>query len=363
MKIVFVLPSIKNNGGVARVTTLKANYLVETWKYDVHIICQDEEKSNSFFDLNSKITLHYVPKKDNPFTYLYSFYKSVSLLLKEINAKNAIIVDNGFKGFMLPFFVKISTNLIFEVHGSRFENITKKISLKTSILNSFRVFGLKKYKKVLFLNKESAKEWNFQNPLIVSNPLPFQTNKTSTLKNKKVICVARHSHEKGLDSLLKIWKNVSKDNLEWNLEIYGEETAYSKYLYEVVENLNIQKSVLFKKPIQNIQDVYLNASVLAMTSRYEGFGLVLIEAMSCGLPVIAFDCEIGPRTIIEDSVNGFLIEFGDNLAFEKKLNAILKQEIDLNNLIKNGLEKAQEYDLLTTFQIWKEMVEANYKLL
>ena len=356
MKIVFIVPSIKNNGGVARVTTLKANYFIENWNYQVAIICQDEKSSDSFFYLNSGIKLYYLSKNSGNFNYIFSYYMQVNTLLENLKPNAVIVGDNGFKGFMMSCFIKFKTNLVLEIHTSRFENINKGFSSATFLKNSFRFLGLKNYDKVIFLNEESAKEWNVANPILIPNPLPFKANKKSARTTKKVICIARHSHEKGLDRLLLIWSNVSKENSDWHLEIYGEETNYSKYLFELVDNYKIKDSVVFKQPIHNIEDAYLGSSVLVMTSRYEGFGLVLIEAMTCGLPVIAYDCPIGPKNIIVNNVSGFLIQDDNQKEFEEKLSQILKNQIDLSKIIQNGINTAENYNLAQIADKWRDVI-------
>ncbi len=357
MKIVFLLPSIKNSGGVARVTALKINYIIEKWNYEVHVISQDVENSESFFNLNNKSTIYCLPKNKGEYKYILYHYNKVNALLKKIQPNVVIVCDNGFKGFMAPYLVKKTENLILEVHGSRFEYIFEKSTFFGKLKNRLKIFGLKKFKKVIFLNNESAKEWNYKDPIIIPNPLPFQSTPTSNLNTKKVLCIARHSYEKGIDRLLKIWKNVSRVNPDWQLEIVGEETDYSKYLFKLVSLYQLENSVIFKKPVANISTSYLDASVYVMTSRFEGFGLVLIEAMSCGLPVIAYNCEIGPGTIIENNVNGFLIDDGNAVEFEYTLNQILKDKIDLKNSIRNGIATSKKYDLMNTLQIWIKNIQ------
>lgn len=356
MKIVFIVPSIKNNGGVARVTSLKANYLIENWNYEIEIICQDEKNGDSFFPINSAITIHYLSKNKGNFNYIVNYYKQLNLVVNKIRPNNIIVGDNGFKGFMTAYFIRFKSNLIFEIHTSRFEIIKKSFSFSTFLKNSFRSFGLTKYDKVIFLNKESAKEWHIKNPILIPNPLPFQTYMKSERATKKVICIARHSYEKGIDRLLLIWSNVSKENPDWQLEIYGEETNYSNYLFKLVQNYKIQDSVFFKKPIQNIQEVYLNSSIYVMASRHEGFGLVLIEAMSCGLPVVAYDCPIGPKNIVDNNHNGFLIEDNNHKKFEEKLNQILKNQIDLSLIIQNGIKTAENYNLEQIANKWRNAI-------
>mgnify|MGYP003605794834 FL=1 len=280
----------------------------------------------------------------------------VNTLLENLKPNAVIVGYNCFKGFIMSCFIKFKTNLVLEIHTSRFENINKGFSSATFLKNSFRFLGLKDYDKVIFLNEESAKEWNVANPILIPNPLPFQTNKKSARTAKKVICIARHSQEKGLDRLLLIWSNVNKENSDWDLEIYGEETNYSKYLFELVDNYKIKDSVVFKQPIRNIEDAYLESSVLVMTSRYEGFGLVLIEAMTCGLPVIAYDCPIGPKNIIVNNVSGFLIQDDNQKEFEEKLSQILKNQIDLSKIIQNGINTAENYNLAQIADKWRDVI-------
>ena len=109
------------------------------------------------------------------------------------------------------------------------------------------------------------------------------------------------------------------------MEIYGKIDKEKKHI-KLAEKLGISENVLFFKPVKNIQDKYKEASIYALSSRSEGFGMVLIEAMAYGIPCVAFDCPCGPSGIISNGVNGFLVPNGDITALSDKINKLIEDE-------------------------------------
>jgi glycosyltransferase involved in cell wall biosynthesis len=184
----------------------------------------------------------------------------------------------------------------------------------------------------------------------------FNTNQFPNLNSKKVITVARHSYEKGLDRLLLIWEKVVEKYPDWKLEIYGKYSA-DLNLEQLAQSLKINDNVSFYEPVKDINYKYLNASFYIMTSHYEGFPMVLLEAMASGLPCVAYDCPCGPRAIIQNNENGFLVENGNLDAFVQKIELLIEDEnlrIQMGQNAKNSISK---YDLYIIMMQWKKLFE------
>lgn len=359
MKILYIVSKINNEGGVARVISVKANYLIENLGYKVCILTQNEGDFPFFFDFNPKIELHDIILKGNKIDFFIQYVKKLNQKIKFIKPDLIIVCDNGLKSFAIPFILKTKIPIIFESHGSKFiqENQKNKFQFLTKAKLLFKDYSANKFAKFVALSDESLKEWDVRNGVIIPNPLWFKTNQYSGLKSKRVIAVSRHSYEKGLDRLLLIWSKVIEKHPDWNLDIYGKSNIDID-LREIAKSLDISKNVTFYEPVKNINDKYLEASFYVMTSYYEGFPMVLIEAMASGLPCIAYDCPCGPRAIINNNENGFLIENGNLYSFVQKIELLIEDENIRIEMGKKSHKSAEKYNLEFIMQQWKLLFES-----
>jgi len=328
MKILYLAPKIYGEGGLARVLSIKTNYLIEKYKYQVEIISQNQDDSLLFFEFNSAIKFHNIPRSNGMLRNYISYRKLLNKLISEIKPDFIVVCDFGYKGFLTPVLISTKIPTFFEAHGSLYNEsepfkdyFVFRFGHKLKYM--LRSFCAKKFEAFIVLSNDSLKEWDVKNSFVIPNPNWINTQYSATLKSKKVIIVARHSYEKGLDRLLKIWKIVSVSNPDWVLEIFGKKSE-SIDLKALANKLNISSSVTFFEPQKDIVERYLGASIYVMTSRSEGLPMVLIEAMSCGLPVVAFDCPIGPRAIIDSNKNGFLIQDENYDDFIEKLELLMQ---------------------------------------
>ena len=359
MKILYITPILNGEGGVARILSIKANYFIENFNYQIDILTQNEGNTSLFFDFNPKIGLYDMSLKGNKISILFEYKKRLQYHIKLLNPDLIIVCDFGLKGFLVPFLINTKKPIIFEAHGSlynesRYYKVTFFSKLTHQIKYSYRNFGAKRFDLFIALSKESLKEWDLKKGVVIPNPAVVNSDFVASLTSEKVIVVARHSFEKGLDRMLHIWKIVTKKHKDWKLEIYGTEDQ-SLDLKSLAVALNISDSVRFYEPVKDIENKYLDSAIYAMTSRSEGFPMVLLEAMSCGLPVVAFDCPIGPKSIITNNEDGFLIPDDNFELFATKLNELI-EDIDLRKKVGCAAQKSMEkYNIETIMKTWNEL--------
>ncbi|TDE02277.1 glycosyltransferase family 4 protein [Flavobacterium sandaracinum] len=359
MKLLYVVPNINNEGGVARVLSIKANYLIEKLGYEVHILTQNEGFSPLFYSFNSNIFFHDMVLKGNLLQFFNSFSIGLKTKIKTIQPDVIIVCDNGLKAYLIPFILKIKIPLVLEMHSSKFieerkldKSIFTKAVAKATLV--FKKIGIQQYDRFVVETSGSIAEWNIKNTIVIPNPLWFASNKVSALENKKGIAVGRHTYEKGFDRLLQIWKKVVAKHPDWILEVYGKSSG-NVDLKVVAENLNIGNNIVFHEPVQDIEQKYLEASFYLMTSRFEGFGMVLIEAMASGLPCVAYDCPCGPRGIISQGEDGFLIKNGNESDYVKAVETLIENNTVRNEMGTKAKVSSKKYHIDAIMETWNQL--------
>lgn len=179
----------------------------------------------------------------------------------------------------------------------------------------------------------------------------FENNKKSTLSNKIIISVGRLDKQKSFDKALLIWKEVQKKYPDWEYHIYGQGED-KNILDKIIKENDLSKNTFIHNPEKNIQKVYTNASILIMTSIFEGWGLVLTEAMSTGIPCVAYGCKCGPKDIIDNGINGFCIPEEDIKRFQTALESLIANENLRHKMGNAAYHKSQQYNCNNIMQQW-----------
>ena len=375
LKLVYITPALYMAGGVERVLTLKANYFAEHFGYDITIILTEGKDKPLFYPLSNKIkvinlnigfeklwTCSFIRKI---FVYLKKqrqFKKAltnelmrirpditISLLRREINFINDIKDGSRKIG---ELHVNRANYRNFEANDSNFIK-----SLFARFWMHSLVAKLKKLDRFVVLTEEDKEAWpELKNIRVIPDPLSFLPTKYSELKEKRVIAVGRYVYQKGFDLLLQAWSKIEKLYPDWQLAIFGDgdRTPYENQMKALGINDN---SCHLNGPTSNIQQEYINSSIFVFTSRFEGFGMVLVEAMACGLPVVSFDCPCGPKDIVKDNEDGILVENGNIEA----LCASLIRLMDDNSLrlimSEAGQKNAKRFGIEQIAERWKSLFE------
>lgn len=358
MKLLYITNGINGSGGLERVLSIKASYLADILGYDVHIAGLNNSTSNLFYNFSNAIRLHNIAVSGNPINYIKSYVSGFKKLVKEVNPDIIIVCDDGLKGFFIPTIIGKSIPIIYERHVSKSIEVRKNASVFKMINTKMKLLLMdllsKTFNKFVVLTIENRREWKGKNVVVISNPLSFYPIESSALVNKKVIAVGKQSHQKGYDLLLQSWKLVQDKNPDWQLEIYGKKDA-SQGLEQQAKQLKIENSVSFFEPEKNIKEKYLQSSIYVMSSRFEGFGMVLIEAMACGVPCVSFNCPFGPSDIIKDNEDGFLVENGNTIQLAEKLNLLIKNKDIRNDFGKNAKQNVKRFQPEIILKQWDEL--------
>lgn len=198
---------------------------------------------------------------------------------------------------------------------------------------------------------------NIRNLYVITNAISFIPEKSSTCLNKQVISVGRLTVQKGYDMLLDAWSRVVSMHPGWKLVIYGKGDDYVK-LQVIIQQYKLGDSVHIFPPTRDIVNKYLESSVYVMSSRYEGFPMVLPEAMACGVPCVSFDAPCGPAEIISDGEDGFITPLGDVQRLAEKLSLLMSDDDLRIKMGKNARRNVMRYSVDRIMKQWVDLFEA-----
>lgn len=380
MKLVYMIQSTFNSGGTERVLVNKVNYLADKLKHDITIITTDQQNRKPFFEFSKKIkhidlSINYLELKQwGPIPRLYHFIlkqkrhkKELSKLLTLIRA-DIVISMYGSEMRIVPF-IQDNSKKILELHFSKDFRLLYEKSLNRGcvmqIMSIIRDYwekrAINKYDKFIVLTKEDKEAWgNKKNIEVIYNACSFKPSRKSKLEANSAIAVGRLSAQKGFDMLISVWYKVIEKHPNWKLNIFGSGEDKKK-LIQQIESLNLNNNIQILSPTPNIQEEYLNSSIFLFSSRYEGFGLVLVEAMSCGLPVVAFSCPCGPKDIITDNINGYLVPNGNINEMADKICKLIENKELRNDMGIKAIENSYRFSQEVIMEQWNTLFDSLIK--
>lgn len=376
LKIVYITPALYMAGGVERVLTLKANYFAEHYGYDITIILTEGKDKPLFYPLSNKIKVinltigfeelwncSFVKKI---FVYLKKQRQFKKTLIKELMRIHPDITISLLRreiNFIND--IKDGSRKIGEMHINRanYRNYnTEKVNLLKRLFaklwSSNLLCHLQKLDKLVVLTEKDRESWvELNNVVTIPDPLSLSPTTISPLTEKRVVAIARYSHEKGIDLLLKAWSIVEKQISDWRLDVFGDG---DRTLYEqLIDDLKInRKSCQLHGRTDDVEKEYCNSSIFVLSSRFEGFGMVLTEAMACGLPVVSFDCPWGPRSIITDGGDGILVENGNIDLLASCMSKLMDDETLRHFMSKAGLKNVQRFSIDYVADQWRRLFES-----
>lgn len=369
MKLLYICDALAIFGGLERVLIEKANWLVEHGGYEVCLLTINQGNHPVCFPLHQDVSYEDL---DIRFYKLYHFpfWRRViksrllhRLFCKRLKSKIQKLTPDIIICTRLDYIrdvVRLKGNipLVFESHSSCLASCFEG----DGIFRRFHVWYLqqavKKADMTVALTNGDAEEWRKLTPKVCVIPNVVHLNESGSYSDctaKSVIYVGRFSKQKDVGSLLRIWNVVHQRYPDWCLHIYGgygeEQDSLLTSIRQMDANIQVHEAT------SELFIIYKQSSILLLTSWYEPFGLVLPEAMSCGLPVVAFDCPYGPADIITDGVDGFLISKRSLEDFANRVCQLI-DNLDLRvKMGKSGIESSKKYAESCIMPLWKQLFD------
>lgn len=366
MKILYVTDALAIWGGIERVLSDKMNYLVREYGYEVYVVTADQGAHPIPFPLDERIHV-----KDLSIRFHQQYkYHGLRRILKywelerlfrdrleryiiEIRPDIISCIRDGYANTVLS--TKRHAPIIFESHAMYRDVVFENSTIMHRLITYSKRRKLRKLNRIVTLTQGDADDWKQVCHHVCVIPNVVHLNESvnySSCQIKNAIFVGRFDVQKDFGTMLKIWALVQQRHPEWILNVYGN--GELKPIFEALvaeQKLN----VAIHPAVPDIMEKYKESSMLLMSSLYEPFGLVLVEAMSCGLPVVAFNCPYGPADIINDNIDGFLIEDRNIEAFADRVCQLMENQDLRQQMGKAAIFSAQRYRAEIIMPQWERL--------
>lgn len=369
MKIIYCTHSTYNPGGMERVLLNKVTYLSALPEWEISVVTTDQHQRPSFYPFPEKVRMtdleiNYSDDNDKGIWKKITSYlckrkehkrKLTALLLKE---KPDIVVSlYPSESSFIPD-IKDGSKKVLELHFNKFFRIQYGRKGIIGLIDRWRTRQderiVRRFDKFVVLTNEDKGYWGgLPNIEVIPNAAIHVSKNYSEVKNKRVIAVGRLDYQKGFDRLIQAWKLVQHTGRfsDWKLDIFGQ-GEWREMLQQMIDKQGLQNTVKINPPTNAILNEYVHSSLLVMSSNYEGFGMVLVEAMSCGVPVISFDCKCGPKDIIQPGINGLLVPNGDIQALADAMMKVMEDEAYRKMLSLNARKVVDTYSEQAVMSQW-----------
>lgn len=369
MKLIYCTHSTYNPGGMERVLLNKVTYLSQLPGWEVSVVTTDQHQRPPFYPFPEKVRMtdleiNYSEDNEKGAWKKITSYlrkrkehkrKLTALLLKE---KPDIVVSlYPSESSFIPD-IKDGSKKVLELHFNKFFRIQYGRKGIIGLIDRWRTRQderiVRRFDKFVVLTNEDKGYWgDLPNIEVIPNAAIHVSKNYSEVKNKRVIAVGRLDYQKGFDRLIQAWKLVQYTGqfTDWKLDIFGQ-GEWREMLQQMIDEQGLQNTAKINPPTNAILNEYVHSSLLVMSSNYEGFGMVLVEAMSCGVPVISFDCKCGPKDIIQTGINGLLVPNGDIQALADAMMKVMEDEAYRKMLSLNARKVVDTYSEQAVMSQW-----------
>lgn len=366
MRIVYLTPALHTPGGMERVLSVKANYLADVVGYEVYIIITEGSGTEPFYPLSKRV---HVVQLDIRFDEIYKYallrksliYLKKQLMFKRRLQKKLIELAPDITISLLRRDINFINDIqdgsvkLGEIHNNRLHYRNFESNETSFVKRIFErlwmrslVSKLRRLKHFVVLSHEDAQNWKeLDHVSVINNPVSISPDKTSTCENHRVIAVGRYTFQKGIDLLLEAWSRVEALHPDWELYVYGG--GDSKPYEEQSKRLGLKHCHL-EPPTKDIVSRYLESSIFVLSSRFEGFPMVLPEAMACGLPCVAFTCPCGTKDAVTNGEDGLWIENGNTEKLAEGINRLIEHP---QERVRMGHAAARNVERLRLDQVMK----------
>lgn len=369
MRLVYCIAGTRHSGGMERVLANKANYWVRHG-HDVTIVTTDQHGELPFFHLDTRVKcidleINYEDNNGKSIWNKLAYYpfkqyvhrKRLRALLKRVQPDITISMFCNEAAFLPK--IKEGGWKVLEIHFSKYKRLQygrKGLWRWVDIVRSrYDEILVKKYDRFVVLTEEDKSYWGaLPNMVVIPNARTFTPDNTALLQNKKVLAVGRLTYQKGFERLIEAWSLLNGKYPNWKLFIVGDGEKKEE-LEQLVVDSSLQDSVFLKAPVKDMEQLYREASVIAMTSRYEGLPMILLEAQAYGIPIVSFKCQCGPADIITDGKDGFLVPEGNIPMMAEKLSMLMSDYQLRAKMGKAAVLSSKRFDEERVMNQWENL--------
>ena len=380
MKLLFVVNDISFYGGLEKIVLKLSEYLIQNgFKVTILSLNKNNDKYYYEFDKNIKLDELKIPYIINSNNFFIKKIEEKRLKMRIKESVQEYLKKNKFD-IMIGTFYQIN-DIMTELSGIKkiawehthyygyidpeihYLGLKGKFKKKYHELIYFKIRKKKylKLDKVIVLTKRDLKTWqkDLSNVEYIHNALTTSNENKSInydIENKRIVSVGRLEEQKGFIYLIDVFEEVLIQRPDWCLNIVGEGNNYN-LLKEKIKTKKLDNNIKIINFKNNIGEEYTKASMYISTSIFEGFGLVITEAMSYGLPIIAFDCYASPRELIKNNVNGLLCSNRNIKEMAKKIIYLIDNKEIRKKMSMNATKESEKYKIDIIGERWKEIVE------
>lgn len=369
MKLIYCTHSTYNPGGMERVLLNKVTYLSQLSGWEVAVVTTDQHQRPPFYPFPEKVRMtdleiNYSEDNEKGAWKKITGYlckrkehkrKLTALLLKE---KPDIVVSlYPSESSFIPD-IKDGSKKVLELHYCKFFRLQYGRKGLLGWIDKLRTRQdeqiVRRFDKFVVLTNEDRGYWgDLPNIEVIPNAAMHVSDTYSDVMNKRVIAVGRLDYQKGFDRLIQAWELVQHTGkfTDWKLDIYGQ-GEWQEMLQQMIDKAELQNTVCLNRPTKQIGEEYVKSDMLVMSSNYEGFPMVMIEAMACGLPVVSFDYKCGPKDIIQSGINGLLVPNGDIQALADAMMKVMEDEAYRKMLSLNARKVVDTYSEQAVMAQW-----------
>lgn len=374
MYIFYCTHSLCNPGGMERVLLNKVRYLKQHTDWKITIVTTDQKQRPVFYSLPEEVRMIDLDINYTDDNNLGVWKKIIGYLRKKNLHKQrlSVLLEKEKPDVLVSLYpsessfypsLKDGSKKVLELHFCKFFRLQYGRKGVLGLIDKLRTWQderiVRKFDKFIVLSKEDKGYWGeLSNIQVISNAALFVAKKYADVSKKRVIAVGRLDYQKGFDRLIEAWRIVQqhKEYQDWQLDIFGQ-GEWKEMLQGRVAQYGLQDTLHINEPTKNIGEEYANSSMLVMSSNYEGFPMVMIEAMACGLPAVSFDFQCGPKDIIQHEKNGLLVNNGDIQRLAEAMMKVMSDEALRKRMSKEAKKITETYSEEKVMKQWIDLFE------
>ena len=373
MKLIYCIADLYNPGGMERVLLNKLRWWVRRGGHELLVVTTDQDGRPPFYSFPPEVRMVDLGiryKADNgrhPVAKILSYFrkrirhrKALTRLLMQERADIVVSLYPSESSFIPQ--IRDGSKKVLELHYSKFFRLQYGRSGLLGRADRFRTRQderiVRRFDKFVVLTREDAGFWGpLPNLAVIPNAVVKVPETEYDIRSRRVIAVGRLDYQKGFDRLLDAWAKLPAELREsWRLDIYGQ-GEWEQKLKKQAASLRIAPSVTIHPPTSDILREYAASAFLVMSSHYEGFPMVMVEAMACGIPVVSFSFRCGPADIIRPLENGLTVPEGDTGTLALTMQMLMRDDDLRCRLSAQARGVAQTYAEDAVMGQWEQCFE------